>query len=375
VNASGAPVTTPREVHIQLVEGRGNLEGRFTAIRRLGLNGGNGHFSLVFIADDNVTQQEAVLKVFNPERRTPTEAYRWGCFERESRVLARLVGEKDIVQLISGQAEFVESVSTSIPGLSYDIRFTYYAMEKADSDVAAAILDQIWGPADCLKAFHCMVRSVQRVHALRLAHCDLKPDNFLITNSGIKLSDFGCARFLDGTDPPLLNAYDFPRGDFRYSSPELFACLHDVKPEIAFRADIFALGAILFEMFTGVILGIQLFGPGMLTDLTVHMGPIVRGQRIDIYHQIVGDIARAHPLPDISSLNPLVKPAIRDQVDRLYKSMCAIDYSNRNCHFPSIFRQIDTCLLILKNEASYQRWQAERQRRRAIRLTRKGSFQ
>jgi serine/threonine protein kinase len=365
-------LTTARDVHLQLIEDRGHLEGRYTRIRRLGSSGGNGHFSLVFIVDDSVTHGEAVVKVFNPERRSPTEAYRWECFERESRVLQRLLGQKDIIQLVSGQSEFVESIPTHIPGLSLNIPFAYYVMEKAESDVATAILDQTWDAIDCLNAFRCMVRAVQRVHSLGLTHRDLKPDNFLITTSGIKLSDFGTARFLDGTEPPLMNPYNSPPGDLRYTSPELFACLHDVTPEIALKADIFGLGAILFEMFTGVMLGIQLFGSNLLTDLTVHMNQVSRGQRVDIYRQIVGDIARAHPLPTMHSINPDVRPAIRDRVDSLYKSMCAIDYVKRNCHFPSIFRQIDTCLLILKNESRYQKWQAERQRRRAIRLTRKG---
>ena len=186
-------MATARDAHLQLVEGRGNLEGRFTRIRRLNARGGSGYFSLVFIVDDNVTQSEAVLKVFNPERRSPVEAYRWECFEREARVLERLLGQKDIIQLVSGRAEFVESIPTHLPGLSYDIQFAYYVMEKAESDMATAILRQTWSPLEYLEAFHCMVRAVQRIHSLRLVHRDLKPDNFLITKSGVKLSDFGTA--------------------------------------------------------------------------------------------------------------------------------------------------------------------------------------
>ena len=364
-------MTTARDVHLQLVEGRGTLGARFSRIRRLGIHGGNGHFSLMFVADDSVTNREAVVKVFNPERRTPVEAYRWGCFERESRVLQRLQGQKDIVQLISGQDQFIESIPTHIPGLTYDIEFAYYVMEKADSDMADAIQNPTWSPLDYLEAFHCMVRAVQRIHAQGLVHRDLKPDNFLIANSCVKLSDFGTARFLDGTDPPLLTSYDSPPGDIRYTAPEIFACLHDVTENIAFKADIFGLGAILFEMFTGVKLGIQLFGPTLLSDLTAHLSPVPRGQRVTIYNQIVHDIARAHPLPSMHSINPTIPAAIRVQLNGLYRGLCDINYLSRNCHFPSIFRGVDTCILILKNEAKYQKWQAERQKRRSIRLARK----
>jgi len=364
-------LTTVRNAHLQLVENRGSLEGRFTGIQRLGTNGGDGHFSLVFIAHDNLTNEEAVIKVFNPERRTPGDAYRWECFERESAILDRLRGQRDIIQLLSGQAEFIESIPTHIAGLSYDITFAYYVMEKAEGDMASAILDRTWTSLDHLSAFHYMTRALQRVHALGLVHRDLKPDNFLITTSGIKLSDFGTARFLDGSQAPLLSSYHGPPGDLRYSAPEIFACLHDVSPEISFKADVFSLGAILFEMFTGVKLGIQLFGPLLLTDLTTHLSPVPRGQREDIYRRIVKDIARAHPLPSIRSINPAVPPPIRERLDDLYKGLCDINYLTRNCSFSSIFRQIDTCILILRNEAKYQKWQAERQRRRAAKLARK----
>jgi len=362
-----------RDAHLQLVEARGTLEGRFSRIRRVDPNGGGGYFSLVFIVEDSVTGIEAVLKVFNPARRTPQEAYRWESFERESRILQRLVGQKDIIQLVSGQSEFVEMVTTSIPGLSIPIQFAYYVMEKAEGDMLAAISDPAWTPLDYLRAFRCMVRAVQRIHVLGIVHRDLKPDNFLITASGIKLSDFGTARFLDGTEPPILAAYDMPVGDTRYTSPEAFALLHDVSPEIAFKGDVFALGAILFEMFTGVKLGVQLFGRDLLNDLTRHLINVPRAQRTMIYHQLVDDIGKKYPLPSVHLINPEVPHAIRDRLNGLYKGLCGLNYLTRNCNFPSIFRQIDTCILILKNEAQYKRWQAEGQRRRSARLARKAS--
>ena len=360
-----------RDAHLRLVEARGTLEGRFSRIRRIDPNGGGGNFSLVFFVEDNATGAEVVLKVFNPARRTPQEAYRWESFERESRILQRLVGQKDIIQLVSGQSEFVEMVTTSVPGLSIPIQFAYYVMDRADGDMLAAISDPAWSSLDYLRAFRCMVRAVQRIHALGIVHRDLKPDNFLITASGVKLSDFGTARFLDGTELPILAAYDMPVGDTRYASPEAFALLHDVTPEIAFKGDVFALGAILFEMFTGVNLGIQLFGRNLVDDLTKYLIHVPRAQRVMIYHQIVDGIAKKYPLPSVEQINPGVPPSIRDRLNGLYKELCSLNYLTRNCSFPSIFRQIDTCILILKNEAQYQRWQAERQRRRAARLARK----
>jgi serine/threonine protein kinase len=362
-----------RDVHLQLVEARGTLEGRFSRIRRVDPNGGNGHFSLVFLVDDDSTGTEAVLKVFNPLRRTSHEAYRWESFERESRILQRLIGQRDIIQLVSGQAEFIESIPTHIPGLSLDIPFAYYVMERADSDMFAVISKSSWNSLQLLNAFRCMVRAVQRIHSLGIVHRDLKPDNFLVTPSGIKLSDFGTARLLDGTESPILASYDMPVGDTRYTPPESFALLHDALPEISFKGDVFALGAILFEMFTGVNLGVQLFGPSLLDDLTRHLVHVPRAQRADIYHQLIDGIAKKYSLPAIQMINPEVQSCIRDRLNELYGGMCGLNYRTRNCSFPSIFRQIDTCVLILRNEIQFQRWQAERQRRRAAISARKAN--
>ena len=127
-----------------LSKAAGLWKDSFTGIRRLGSNGGNGQFSLVLIADDSVTNAETAIKVFNPERRTPRDAYRWESFEREARILQRLQGQRDIIQLVSGQAEFVESIPTHIPGLALDIHFSYFVMEKAEDDMATAILDPGW---------------------------------------------------------------------------------------------------------------------------------------------------------------------------------------------------------------------------------------
>jgi serine/threonine protein kinase len=327
----------------------------------------------MFSAHDSVTGNEVVLKFYNPDRRSATDAYRWECFEREARILARLNAQPGIIQLISGHDEFIESIPTSV-GLSLEIPFAYYGLEKAQNDVASQIANHTWSAKETIDVFGQMCRAVQRIHQQELVHRDLKPDNFLVMESGeIKLSDFGTARFLDGSEGPLLHTYDRLPGDMRYTAPEIFAGLHDVDPRFAFRGDFFSLGAIVFEMFTGAQLGVQVFGPDLLTSFAVHMMAVPRGDRRRVYEEIVSDISSANPLPSLRSYSPLIPPSIRDRIDQLYKSLCHFDYRQRNCDFKSIFRQIDTCRLILHNEKKYQLWrEAKRKRREAALAKLKG---
>ena len=97
-----------------------------------------------------------------------------------------------------------------------------------------------------------VLSALSALHALGFVHRDLKPSNVFLTPHGVKLLDFGLALPIDpegaealGTDEKLTRT-GFVMGTPSYMAPEIIAG----KPLDA-RSDLFAVGAILFEMLAG----------------------------------------------------------------------------------------------------------------------------
>jgi eukaryotic-like serine/threonine-protein kinase len=100
---------------------------------------------------------------------------------------------------------------------------------------------------------------LEKAHRSGVTHRDLKPGNIMLTKSGAKLMDFGLAKAAIPMSPPnsgltqtvatsqhLLTSEGMVVGTFQYMSPEQV----EGKQTDA-RSDIFALGAVLYEMVTG----------------------------------------------------------------------------------------------------------------------------
>jgi serine/threonine protein kinase/tetratricopeptide (TPR) repeat protein len=124
----------------------------------------------------------------------------------------------------------------------------FLAMELLEGEPLSARLER--GPVPLQEAITItlgVLSALEALHLRGIVHRDLKPSNVFLTQHGVKLLDFGLARpaALD-VDTTSLTLPGVLLGTPRYMAPEQARGL-----DVDARADIFATGAVLFEMLSG----------------------------------------------------------------------------------------------------------------------------
>jgi WD40 repeat protein len=124
----------------------------------------------------------------------------------------------------------------------------YFALELIDGGSLAQKLDGMPQPSrEAATLVEMLARAVHAAHQRGIVHRDLKPANILLTGDGVpKIADFGIAKRLDTGLGPTRSGDII--GTPSYMAPEQAA--GKVK-EVGPATDVYALGAILYEMLVG----------------------------------------------------------------------------------------------------------------------------
>jgi hypothetical protein len=199
--------------------------GKYRVLERVG----RGGMGTVYRAIDETLHREVAIKVLNAELNDPEVARR---FRTEAITVARLShpGIATIYELFQHDGQWL-MVMEFVRG------------ETLEQLVAnAGPLTPERAAALCMQA----LAALAHAHSMGVVHRDLKPANVMLTSAGdVKVMDFGIAR-VAGSEH--LTSVGFMMGTPAYMAPEQV-----LGQEIDARADLYAVGVVLFRLLTGVL--------------------------------------------------------------------------------------------------------------------------
>ena len=187
--------------------------------------------SRVFLAEETRLGRQVVIKLLPPDMGASVNVER---FEREIQLAARLQ-HPHIVPLLAAAA-------------SGDL--LYYIMPYiAGESLRAKLAREGELPvAEAAKILREVVDALSYAHRNGVVHRDIKPDNVLLSDGHAVVTDFGVAKAVTASSgKSSLTSLGVALGTPAYMAPEQAAA----DPHVDHRADIYAVGALAYEMLTG----------------------------------------------------------------------------------------------------------------------------
>ncbi|AUX43434.1 protein kinase [Sorangium cellulosum] len=243
------------------------INGRFE-LERVAASGGMG---TVYRALDRTTGTPVALKLIGQPDRSAVHR-----FEHEARILADL----DHPRIVRHVAH----------GITPD-GAPFLAMEWLDGEsLAQRLARQRLDLDECLALLRAAAEALAAAHARGVVHRDVKPGNLLLVGgevSGLKVLDFGIA-LMKRTIGPLTRTGSV-MGTPGYMAPEQATGERD---RLDARADIFSLGAVLFECLTGRPAFQGQHVMALLAKLLMEDPPRVRHLRPELPQELDDFVAR-----------------------------------------------------------------------------------
>jgi serine/threonine-protein kinase len=206
------------------------VEGRYRIIKTLG----EGGMGTVFLAEHALIKRRVAIKVLHPELAT------------DANVIERFMNEARAAGTL-GHPNIVEST---------DMGFTtnhvpYIVFEYLEGSLLTDEIYRVGGlpVRRAVRIAQQIASALQAAHNAGIVHRDLKSDNIFLTDKDdaidhVKVLDFGISRFLETDDEQT-------RRGMVMGTPEFMAPEQITAPDsVDRRADIYALGVILYEMLT-----------------------------------------------------------------------------------------------------------------------------
>ena len=210
---------------------KGRLQAALGSAYALQAELGGGGMSRVFVAEDLELGRKVVVKVLPPEMAAGVNAER---FRREIQLAAQLQ-HPHIVPLLNAasRGDLAYYTMPLVEGESLRVRLT----REGELPIP-----------DAVRILRDVADALAYAHAHGVVHRDIKPDNVLISGHHAVVTDFGVAKAVSAASgASSLTSLGMALGTPAYMAPEQAAA----EPGVDHRADIYALGAVAYEILTG----------------------------------------------------------------------------------------------------------------------------
>jgi eukaryotic-like serine/threonine-protein kinase len=267
------------------------IEGRYKFIERIG----KGAFGTVVLVEDSVVEERLILKFLNSNVSQDEEMMKR--FVHELRY-SRKITHKNVIRIY----DFLY-----MHGL-YAISMEYFPSHP----LGAEFTGEKPLPIKQAVRYGCDIATGMAVaHQAGIVHRDLKPANILVNNEKfLKIVDFGVAAAHKEGDTQLTKT-GYVIGSPKYMAPEQI-----LGKKVDERADVYSLGVIMYEMFTGI-------------------PPYSRGDHMSVMYQHVQGKAKA-----AIDVNPQLPKELSDLVAKCM----AVDKNKRFQNMDELRHALETFL-------------------------------
>ena len=189
---------------------------------------GSGCFGVVFLADDNETEEKVAIKRLSKMGKIAS---------REIEILKKLSKAEHCINMID--CFYTKSSQTK---MIQNMVFKFYP-DNLENQIMRSYEKKKKMEPETIKSFtYQLLKGLNEMHKQSILHRDLKPENLLLNDKHLVISDFGSSKFKKDnmkSTPYIVSRF--------YRAPELILCLTAYDEKI----DIWAAGCIFSEMCHG----------------------------------------------------------------------------------------------------------------------------
>jgi serine/threonine-protein kinase len=203
------------------------IEGRYKYIEKIG----KGAFGTVLLMQDQIVDEQLILKFLNPNVSSDEEMMKR--FVHELRY-SRMITHKNVIRIY----DFLYLQGCYAISMEY---FPSHTLSGEIPDNKPMAFDK------ALRFSNDIATGMAIAHQAGVIHRDLKPANILVNNEGLlKIVDFGVAAAASSGDTQLTKT-GYVIGSPKYMAPEQI-----LGKKVDETADVYSIGVIMYEMVTGV---------------------------------------------------------------------------------------------------------------------------